>query len=121
MVWSELGSFDLSEPVSPPKPPVLDDAYPAQDDGTEGVGYHPPAPALSRPRIGMSQGKPVPHSTRTVSKFNSPPLSLPSKKTRERADQSLGDDANCSSFTDNTRSSLKSTPVKGLPFSPSQV
>ncbi|XP_026794091.3 myb-related protein A isoform X2 [Pangasianodon hypophthalmus] len=120
MVWSEVGSFDLSESVSPPKPPVLDGAYPAQDDGTEDVGYHTPAPALCRPRIGMSQGKPVPHNTPTVGKFNSPPLSLPRKKTRERADQSLSDDANCGSFTDNTRSSMKSTPVKGLPFSPSQ-
>ncbi|MCJ8745860.1 hypothetical protein PDJAM_G00135230 [Pangasius djambal] len=120
MVWSEVGSFDLSESVSSPKPPVLDGAYPAQDDGTVDVGYHTPAPALCRPRIGMSQGKPVPHSTPTVGKFNSPPLSLPRKKTRERTDQSLSDDANCGSFTDNTRSSLKSTPVKGLPFSPSQ-
>ncbi|XP_060755750.1 myb-related protein A isoform X2 [Neoarius graeffei] len=120
MVWNEVGSFDLPEPVSPPKPPVLDDAYPAQADGTEDVGYHTPAPALSRPCIGMSQGKPVSHSTCTDGKFNSPLLSLPSKKTRERADQSLSDDANCGSFTDSTRSSLKSTPVKGLPFSPSQ-
>ncbi|KAK3541304.1 hypothetical protein QTP86_020974, partial [Hemibagrus guttatus] len=120
MVWSEVGSFDLPESVSPPKPPVLDGTYPAQSDGTEDVGYHTPAPALCRPHDGMSQGKPVSHSTHTAGKFNSPPLSLPRKKMRERADQSLNDDTNCGSFTDNTRSSLKSTPVKGLPFSPSQ-
>ncbi|XP_060718151.1 myb-related protein A isoform X1 [Tachysurus vachellii] len=111
MAWSEVGSFDLSESVSPPKAPVLDGTYPAHDDGSE---------ALCRPHDGMSHGKPVSHSTRTVGKFNSPSVSLPRKKTRERADQSLSDDTNCGSFTDNTRSSLKSTPVKGLPFSPSQ-
>ncbi|KAF4075660.1 hypothetical protein AMELA_G00221380 [Ameiurus melas] len=121
IVWSEVGSFDLSESVSPPKPPVLDGAYPAHDDCTEDVKYHTPAPALCRPHVGTSQGKPVPHSTRPAGKFDSPPPSLPRKKTRERSDRSLGDDANCvNSFTDNTRSSLKSTPVKGLPFSPSQ-
>lgn len=119
IVWSEVGSFDLSESVSPPKPPVLDGAYPAHDDCTEDVKYHTPAPALCRPHVGTSQGKPVPQSTRPAGKFDSPSPSLPRKKTRERADRSLGDCAN--SFTDNTRSSLKSTPVKGLPFSPSQV
>lgn len=121
MGWSEVGNFDLSETASPHKPPTLDGIYPAQDDGTEDVGYHTPAPALCRPRVGMGQGKPVTHSTRTEGKFNSPPLSLPRKKTRERVDQPLSDDVNCGSFTDNTKSSLKSTPVKGLPFSPSQV
>ncbi|XP_027025596.1 myb-related protein A isoform X2 [Tachysurus fulvidraco] len=120
MAWSEVGSFDLSESVSAPKAPVLDGTYPAQDDGSEDVGYNTPATALCRPHDGMSQGKPVSHSSRTVGKFNSPSVSLPRKKTRERADQSLNDDTNCGSFTDNTRSSLKSTPVKGLPFSPSQ-
>lgn len=121
MAWSEVGSFDLSESVSLPKPPVHDGAYPAQNDTTEDVGYHAPAPALCRPRVEMSQGKPIPQSTRSAGQFNSPPLSQTRKKTRDRADQSLGDDANCISFTDNIKSSLKSTPVKGLPFSPSQV
>lgn len=116
MGWSEVGNFDLSETVSPPKPQVHDAVYPAQDDSTEDVGYHTPAPELCRPGVGMSLGKSVSHS-----KFSSPPMSLQRKKTRERADQSLSDDANCSSFTDTTKSSLKSTPVKGLPFSPSQV
>lgn len=121
MGWSEVGNFDLSETISPPKPQVHDAVYPAQDDSTEDVGYHTPAPELCRPGVGMSQGKSVSHSTHTESKFSSPPMSLQRKKTRERADQSLSDDANCSSFADTTKSSLKSTPVKGLPFSPSQV
>ncbi|KAI5620044.1 myb-related protein A isoform X4 [Silurus asotus] len=117
MAWSEVGSFDLS--VSPLKPPVLNDAYSAQNEDTEDLGYPTPAPALCRPRAGITQEKHVLHSTRTTGKFNSPPLGLSRKKTRERADQSPSDEANCGSFTDN-RSSLKSTPVKGLPFSPSQ-
>ncbi|KAF5897500.1 myb-related protein A isoform X2, partial [Clarias magur] len=120
MAWSEVGGFDLSESVSPHKPPVHDGTYPAQDDTTEDVGYHAPVPALCRPRVEMSQGKPIPQSTRTAGKCNSSPLSQTRKKTRDRADHSLGDDANCISFTDNIKSSLKSTPVKGLPFSPSQ-
>lgn len=121
MVWNEVGSFDLSESVSPPKPPVLDGEYPTQDEGTADVEYHAPAAALCRPHIEMNLGKPVPHITRTEGKFSSSPLSSTRKKTKDRADQSLGDDANCGSFADNTKSSLKSTPVKGLPFSPSQV
>ncbi|TSK98480.1 Myb-related protein A [Bagarius yarrelli] len=120
MVWSDVGTFDLSESVSPPKPSVLDGTYPTQIDRTEDVGYHTPSPTVSRPHVGMSQGKPVPHSTCAAGKYNSPPLSLTRNKTNERADHSLNDDTNCGSFTDNTRNSLKSTPVKGLPFSPSQ-
>lgn len=122
MAWSEVGGFDLSETVSPPKPPVLDGTYPAHDDSTEDVGYSTSAPALCTPCVGMSQGKSITNNnTHTAGKFNSPPLSLSRKKMRERTDQSLSNETNCGSFTDNTKSLLKSTPVKGVPFSPSQV
>lgn len=121
MVWNDVGHFDLPESVSTPKPPALDGTYPAQEDDTEDVGYHTPTLALCRPHVGINQGKTVPQSTRAEAKFTSPPVSFPRKKNKDRADQTVCDDSNCASFTDNTKSSLKSTPVKGLPFSPSQV
>uniref|UniRef100_A0AAY5EMA5 V-myb avian myeloblastosis viral oncogene homolog-like 1 n=1 Tax=Electrophorus electricus TaxID=8005 RepID=A0AAY5EMA5_ELEEL len=124
MAWSEVASFDLSEAVSSPKPPTLPAAYPALEAGTEDVNYHhltgPAAPELSRPQVGVGQGKPVHHPAPSTSKFSTPPPSIPRKKTREMGDHSPAEDRHCVPFTDNGNSSPKGTPVKGLPFSPSQ-
>ncbi|XP_017572207.1 myb-related protein A isoform X1 [Pygocentrus nattereri] len=121
--WSEVASFDLSEAVSPPKPLGLGGAYPAPESSAEVVGYHLNGLAvqdINRPLVGAGQGKTVAHTTRPASKFSSPPSSVPRKQARECGDQSPTTDRNCGSFRDTTSSSPKGTPVKGLPFSPSQ-
>ncbi|XP_076869497.1 myb-related protein A isoform X2 [Brachyhypopomus gauderio] len=124
MSWSEVASFDLSEAVSPPKTPSIAEAYPAPEEVTEDMDYRhlggPAGPELGRPQVVVGQGRPVHHHTPSTSKFGTSPPNIPRKKTRETGGRSLADARVCVPYTENGGSSPKGTPVKGLPFSPSQ-
>ncbi|XP_039540544.1 myb-related protein A isoform X2 [Pimephales promelas] len=115
LAWSDVTSFDLSERGSSPK-----HTNPTEERCTESLAYSinaPTVPVLGRQCAAVSQGKSVALSNR----FSSQPASMMRKKRREREDQSPDpDERNTCSFIDNSGNSPKNTPVKGLPFSPSQ-
>ncbi|XP_031440111.1 myb-related protein A isoform X2 [Clupea harengus] len=106
--WSEVASFDLSDGATPPK--HLHRPYHPSDRGHAGMGYHLDTP--SAPDMGKhctSQGKLVPHGSPNMGGFGTP-TSFVRKKRKERGDQSPTGE----------HISPKGTPVKALPFSPSQ-
>ena len=67
-----------------------------------------------------ADGEAVPLTSPSVPKFSTPPTIL-RKKRRMRVGQSPGSELGDSSFNDGGHTALKHTPMKTLPFSPSQV
>ncbi|XP_056307085.1 myb-related protein A isoform X1 [Danio aesculapii] len=116
MAWSDVTSFDLSEGGPSPKP-----TNPA-DVCTETLAFPinaPTIPTMSRPCAAVIQGKSGTVPNTCMNRFSSPPASICRKKRRERGDQSPAEERSCA-YIDNSGNSPKHTPVKGLPFSPSQ-
>ncbi|ROL42650.1 Transcriptional activator Myb, partial [Anabarilius grahami] len=123
LAWSDVTSFDLSEGGPSPKPTNPTEVCPTLERCTESLAYSINAstvPAMSRQCAAAIQGKSVALSNTCMNRFSSPPTSMMRKKRREREDQSPADERNCGAFIDNSGNSPKNTPVKGLPFSPSQ-
>ncbi|XP_061095338.1 myb-related protein A isoform X1 [Conger conger] len=125
VAWSNVASFSLTEVASPMKqeetPPF---PQPQDQDGTpEEMGYQFDGLAVTDHGKGGAggggQGKAVPFVSPIVAKFNTPP-SILRRKRRERGEQSPSGESNSASFLDTSGSSPKTTPVKALPFSPSQ-
>uniref|UniRef100_A0A8C9U770 MYB proto-onco like 1 n=1 Tax=Scleropages formosus TaxID=113540 RepID=A0A8C9U770_SCLFO len=106
VAWSEVTSFNLSDVVSPEKE-VLPTFSRAQDGISEGTCSSP------------SQGKICVINPSIVTKLSTPP-SILRKKKRDRRDRSPSMESCSTSFLDATSASPKNTPVKALPFSPSQ-
>lgn len=124
LAWSDVTSFDLTEGGPSPKPANPTEVCPTLERCTDSLAYSinaPTVPAMSRQCAVASQGKSVALSNTCMNRFSSPPASMMRKKRREREDQSPADERNCGAFIDNSGNSPKNTPVKGLPFSPSQV
>ncbi|XP_055490366.1 myb-related protein A isoform X1 [Leucoraja erinacea] len=120
VVWNELTNFDLSEvnEKTPAKQtPVKFECL--QHKG--GIGYRFDGHAisdLSRSTCSNSSEL-IPITSPVVAKFSTPPTIL-RRKRRLRLGPSPPSDCNSLSFMDNSTTSPKSTPVKVLPFSPSQ-
>lgn len=120
-MWNELTNFDLSEvnEKTPAKQtPVKFECL--QHKG--GIGYRFDGHAisdLSRSTCSNSSEL-IPITSPVVAKFSTPPTIL-RRKRRLRLGPSPPSDCNSLSFMDNSTTSPKSTPVKVLPFSPSQV
>ncbi|KAJ8376641.1 hypothetical protein SKAU_G00072210 [Synaphobranchus kaupii] len=128
--WSNVASFSLAEVVSPVKQKAVPFPQPQEQDETpEEMGYQFDGLAVSEQGKGCGggggvaggggHGKSVPFVSPIVAKFNTPP-SILRRKRRERGEQSPTGESNSASFLDNSANSPKGTPVKTLPFSPSQ-
>ncbi|XP_078072406.1 myb-related protein A isoform X2 [Mustelus asterias] len=123
VVWNELTNFDFSEvneKASAKQTPAKFERL--QRRG--GIGYRFDGHAisdLSRSTCSNSsgQGELIPITSPIVAKFSTPPTIL-RRKRRLRLGPSPSSDCNSISFMDNSTTSPKSTPVKALPFSPSQ-
>ncbi|XP_015208871.1 myb-related protein A isoform X3 [Lepisosteus oculatus] len=121
LAWSEVASFGLSEVASPAKQtPGL---FPHTQGGGQGVvGYQFDGTAVSdiiKNCSGSVKGRLIPLTSPIVAKYSKPPTIL-RKKKRERADQSSSSETSATSFLDTSSASVKNTPIKALPFSPSQ-
>uniref|UniRef100_A0A8C2JHF3 V-myb avian myeloblastosis viral oncogene homolog-like 1 n=1 Tax=Cyprinus carpio TaxID=7962 RepID=A0A8C2JHF3_CYPCA len=122
LAWSDVTSFDLTEGGPSPKSTNPTDVCTTLERCTESLAYPinaPTVPAMSRQCAAVNQGKSVALSNTCMNRFSSPPPSIMRKKRRERGDQSPADERSCA-YIDNSGNSPKNTPVKGLPFSPSQ-
>lgn len=123
LAWSDVTSFDLTEGGPSPKAANPTDVCTTLERCTESLAYPINAsivPVMSRQCAVVNQGKSVALSNTCMNRFSSPPPSIMRKKRRERRDQSPADERSCA-YMDNSGNSPKNTPVKGLPFSPSQV
>lgn len=123
LAWSDVTSFDLTEGGPSLRATNSTDVCTTLESCTESLAYPintSTAPAMSRQCAAVNQGKSVPLSNTCMNSFSSPPPSIMRKKRRERGDQSPADERRCA-YMDNSGNSPKNTPVKGLPFSPSQV
>ncbi|XP_064189074.1 myb-related protein A isoform X1 [Anguilla rostrata] len=128
VAWSNVASFSLTEVGSPMKQEAAPFPQPQDQDGTpEEMGYQFDGVAVPDQGKGCGgggaggggQGKAVPFVSPIVAKFNTPP-SILRRKRRERGEQSPSGESNSASFLDTSSTSPKTTPVKALPFSPSQ-
>ncbi|XP_067888034.1 myb-related protein A isoform X4 [Heterodontus francisci] len=123
VVWNELTNFDFSE-VNEKTPAKQTPAKFEHLQHRGGIGYRFDGHAisdLSRSTCSNSsgQGELIPITSPIIAKFTTPPTIL-RRKRRLRLGPSPTSDCNSISFMDNSTTSPKSTPVKALPFSPSQ-
>ncbi|XP_036377323.1 myb-related protein A isoform X1 [Megalops cyprinoides] len=125
VAWSDVTTFNLTEVVSPQKQVSAAFPQPEEQDETPGeMGYQFDGPAIpdqakSCANLGPGSDKLIPLASPIVAKFTTPP-SILRRKRKERGEQSPSGESNCTSFLDTSTASPKSTPVKALPFSPSQ-
>ncbi|XP_058878237.1 myb-related protein A-like isoform X3 [Acipenser ruthenus] len=120
VVWSDVTSFSLSEVASPMKQTAA--PFPHKQEGVI-LGYQFDGSAISHMSRNCSssngQMELIPLTSSVVTKFSTPPSILRRKK-KERTNHSPSSEGNSSSFMDTSSVSPRNTPVKSLPFSPSQ-
>lgn len=118
-MWSDVTGFELSEAVaSPVKPAPVKLMRIQHNEGAAECPYSVSV-LLDGKKHGAEEEASFP-STPHLTKFSTPPTIL-RKKKRLRAGQSAGSELNEGVGGDAISLALKHTPVKTLPFSPSQV
>ncbi|XP_042188362.1 myb-related protein A [Callorhinchus milii] len=123
VVWNEISNFDLSE-VTEKTPTRQTSAKHERLQTRGGIAYRFDGRAVSdlsgsTCSNSSGQGDLIPIASPIVAKFSTPPTIL-RRKRRSRVGPSPSSDSNSASFMDISTTSPKSTPVKVLPFSPSQ-
>ncbi|KAK6492062.1 myb-related protein A-like isoform X1 [Huso huso] len=120
VAWSDVTSFDLSQVASPMKQTAA--LFPHNQECMI-LGYQFDGSAISDMSRNCSssngQMELIPLTSPVVAKFSTPPSILRRKK-KERTNHSPSSEGNGTSFMDTSGVSPRNTPVKSLPFSPSQ-
>ncbi|XP_074134910.1 myb-related protein A isoform X7 [Sminthopsis crassicaudata] len=121
VAWSDVTSFDLSDAAaSPVKPTPVKLMRIQHSEGAMECQFNVSL-VLEGKKNNFSSGESeiIPSVSPNVAKFSTPPTIL-RKKRRMRVGQSPIGELNDGSFNDAVNIALKHTPVKTLPFSPSQ-
>ncbi|XP_020014376.2 myb-related protein A isoform X3 [Castor canadensis] len=121
VAWSDVTSFDLSDAAaSPVKSTPVKLMRIQHNEGAMECQFNVSLVLEGKKNsCNGGESEAVPLTSPNVVKFSTPPTIL-RKKRRMRMGQSLGNDLGDSSFNDGANTALKHTPVKTLPFSPSQ-
>ncbi|XP_051015279.1 myb-related protein A isoform X4 [Acomys russatus] len=121
VAWSDVTSFDLSDAAaSPVKSTPVKLMRIQHNEGAMECQFNVSL-VLEGKKNSCNGGdsEAIPLTSPSVVKFSTPPTIL-RKKKRVRVGQSLGSELGDGSFSDGSNTALKHTPVKTLPFSPSQ-
>ncbi|XP_017532772.1 myb-related protein A isoform X4 [Manis javanica] len=121
VAWSDVTSFDLSEAsASPVKSTPVKLMQIQHNEGAMECQFNVSLVLEEKKNnCNGADSEAVPLTSPNVAKFSTPPAIL-RKKRRMRVGQSVGNELNDGSFSDGSNTALKHTPVKTLPFSPSQ-
>lgn len=122
VAWSDVTSFDLSDTAaSPAKSTPVKLMRIQHNDGAMECQFNVSLVLEGKKNsCNGADSEAVPVTSPNVAKFSTPPTIL-RKKRRMRVGQSPSSEHSDGSFTDGANTALKHTPVKTLPFSPSQV
>nr|XP_020766199.1 myb-related protein A isoform X3 [Odocoileus virginianus texanus] len=121
VAWSDVTSFDLSDAAaSPVKSTPVKLMRIQHNEGAMECQFNVSLVLEGKKNsCNGADGEAVPLTSPSVAKFSTPPTIL-RKKRRMRVGQSPGSELGDGSFNDGGNTALKHTPVKTLPFSPSQ-
>ncbi|XP_059972002.1 myb-related protein A isoform X2 [Mesoplodon densirostris] len=121
VAWSDVTSFDLSDAAaSPVKSTPVKLMRIQHNEGAMGCQFNVSLVLEGKKNsCNGADSEAVPLTSPSVAKFSTPPTIL-RKKRRMRMGQSPGRDPGDGSFIDGGNTALRHTPVKTLPFSPSQ-
>ncbi|XP_005288137.2 myb-related protein A isoform X2 [Chrysemys picta bellii] len=120
VAWSDVTSFDLSEAAnSPVKPAPVTLMRIQHNEGAMECQFNVSVVLDGKKNSCSSGEEEILSTSPSIAKFSTPPAIL-RKKKRLRVGQSPVNELNDGSYNDAVNVALKQTPVKTLPFSPSQ-